>query len=234
MSINSTIEWTETTWNPTTGCDRISPGCDNCYALALAKRLKAMGSAKYKVDGDPRTSGPGFGVMVHLSVIEEPLKWRTPRKVFVNSMSDIGHARVGTEDVARIWAVMALTSRHQYQVLTKRPKRLAKMLLNPAFAALVAQEATNIIERTPPHLGRWRLDLGGDRVAGDSGVGDKWAAKETADGMLLVATVAAAERVGRDFYRVRRILLAGGCSQDDSGCGAVPFVRAAAGSVAEP
>ena len=184
MSTNSTIEWTETTWNPTTGCDRISPGCDNCYALALAKRLKAMGSAKYQVDGDPRTSGPGFGVMVHPSVIDEPLKWRTPRKVFVNSMSDIAHARVGTEDVARIWAVMALTSRHQYQVLTKRPKRLAKMLLNPAFAALVAQEATNIIERTPPHLGRWRLDLAGDRVAGDSGLGDKWAAKETADGML--------------------------------------------------
>jgi len=119
MSINSTIEWTETTWNPTTGCDRISPGCDNCYALALAKRLKAMGSAKYQVDGDPRTSGPGFGVMVHPSAIDEPLKWRTPRKVFVNSMSDIAHARVGTEDVARIWAVMALTSRHQYQVLTK-------------------------------------------------------------------------------------------------------------------
>lgn len=65
----SRIEWTEVTWNPTTGCDRVSPGCDNCYALALAKRLKAMGSPKYQADGDPRTSGPGFGVTVHPSVM---------------------------------------------------------------------------------------------------------------------------------------------------------------------
>jgi protein gp37 len=72
MSTNSSIEWTETTWNPTTGCDRISPGCDNCYALTLAKRLKAMGSPKYQVDGDPRTSGPGFGVTVHLTVMYVP------------------------------------------------------------------------------------------------------------------------------------------------------------------
>jgi protein gp37 len=63
MSTATRIEWTEVTWNPTTGCDRISPGCDNCYALTLAKRLKAMGSAKYQHDGDPRTSGPGFGVL---------------------------------------------------------------------------------------------------------------------------------------------------------------------------
>lgn len=65
MADHSAIEWTETTWNPTTGCDKVSPGCDNCYALKLAKRLKAMGSAKYQNDGDPRTSGPGFGLAVH-------------------------------------------------------------------------------------------------------------------------------------------------------------------------
>lgn len=65
MSTNSPIEWTEATWNPTTGCDRTSPGRDNCYALTLAKRLKAMGSAKYQADGDPRTSGPGFGLTLH-------------------------------------------------------------------------------------------------------------------------------------------------------------------------
>ena len=64
MSANSHIEWTEATWNPTTGCDRISTGCDNCYAMTLAKRLKAMGSSKYQNDGDPRTSGPGFGVSI--------------------------------------------------------------------------------------------------------------------------------------------------------------------------
>jgi protein gp37 len=89
----SSIEWTEATWNPTSGCDRISSGCDNCYALTLAKRLKAMGSAKYQNDGDPRTSGPGFGVTVHKDALTEPLRWRKPKKVFVNSMSDVGHVR---------------------------------------------------------------------------------------------------------------------------------------------
>src|SRR6476646_5773624 len=100
MSTNSTIEWTETTWNPTTGCDRISPGCDNCYALTLAKRLKGMEQArgaarpKYQNDGDPRTSGPGFGLTVHPDTLTEPFTWRKPRRVFVNSMSDLFHARV--------------------------------------------------------------------------------------------------------------------------------------------
>src|SRR5690606_37162662 len=86
MSTNSAIEWTEATWNPTTGCDRTSPGCDNCYALTLAKRLKAMGSTKYQLDGDPRTSGPGFRLTVHEDALAIPTRWRTPRMIFVNSM----------------------------------------------------------------------------------------------------------------------------------------------------
>ena len=77
------------TWNPTTGCDRISAGCDNCYALALAKRLKAMGSAKYQHDGDPRTSGPGFGLATHPGALRQPYGWGGPKIVFVNSMSDV-------------------------------------------------------------------------------------------------------------------------------------------------
>jgi protein gp37 len=96
-------------------------GCDNCYALTLAKRLKAMDSLKYQVDGDPRTSGPGFAATVRPAVMDEPLNWRTPRKVFVNSMSDVGHARTSRSALARIWAVMALTARHQYQILSKCP-----------------------------------------------------------------------------------------------------------------
>ncbi|HEV2927566.1 MAG TPA: DUF5131 family protein, partial [Propionibacteriaceae bacterium] len=128
MADHSTIEWTEATWNPTTGCDRVSAGCDNCYALTLAKRLKAMGSAKYQTDGDPRTSGPGFGVAVHPDTLPDPLHWRKPRTVFVNSMSDLGHARVPREFVARVFAVMAATTQHTYQILTKRPERLARML----------------------------------------------------------------------------------------------------------
>jgi protein gp37 len=127
MADRSAIEWTEATWNPTTGCDRISAGCDNCYALTLSKRLKAMGAAKYQADGDPRTSGPGFGVAIHESDLTVPLRWRQPRVVFVNSMSDLFHARVPLDFVQRVFAVMAATPQHTYQVLTKRASRLAKL-----------------------------------------------------------------------------------------------------------
>jgi protein gp37 len=89
MADRSAIVWTEVTWNPVTGCDRISAGCEHCYAMTLAKRLKAMGSAKYQNDGDPRTSGPGFDVTIHPESLDEPYRWRQSRVVFVNSMSDL-------------------------------------------------------------------------------------------------------------------------------------------------
>jgi protein gp37 len=127
MADRSAIEWTEATWNPTTGCDRISAGCDHCYALTLAKRLKAMGHAKYQNDGDPRTSGPGFDLTTHPNALDLPRRWRAPRIVFVNSMSDLFHARVSREFVRDIFQVMADTPRHTYQVLTKRSRRLRLM-----------------------------------------------------------------------------------------------------------
>jgi protein gp37 len=127
VSSRSRIEWTETTWNPTTGCDRVSAGCEHCYALTLAKRLKAMGSVKYQSDGDPRTSGPGFGVTVHEAALSAPLRWRDPRLVFVNSMSDLFHARVPTEFVHQVFAVMVATPHHTYQILTKRSTRLRRL-----------------------------------------------------------------------------------------------------------
>jgi protein gp37 len=123
----SGIEWTQATWNPTTGCDRVSAGCDHCYALTLAKRLKAMGVTKYAVDGDPRTSGPGFGVTVHPAALQVPYRWRQPRLIFVNSMSDLFHARVPVAFIERVFAVMADTPWHTYQVLTKRSRRLARL-----------------------------------------------------------------------------------------------------------
>jgi protein gp37 len=122
------IEWTDETLNPTTGCDRVSPGCDNCYALTMARRLKAMGSAKYQNDGDPKTSGPGFGITEHPDVLTAPLRWRKPRKVFVNSTSDLFHKGVSDEFIARLWAVMAATPQHTYQILTKRPARMRTLL----------------------------------------------------------------------------------------------------------
>lgn len=127
MADHSSIEWTEATWNPTTGCDRISAGCDFCYALTMAKRLKSMGAAKYQRDGDPRTSGPGFGVTLHEDALTAPLRWKRPRTVFVNSMSDLFHARVPVSFVQRVFEVMDATPQHTYQILTKRAHRLARI-----------------------------------------------------------------------------------------------------------
>lgn len=127
MADKSTIEWTEATWNPTTGCDQISVGCDNCYALRLAKRLKAMGVAKYQLDGDPKTSGPGFGVQCHEDALDIPRCWKKSKLVFVNSMSDLFHPEVPFGFIEQVFEVMADTPRHTYQVLTKRSKRLAEV-----------------------------------------------------------------------------------------------------------
>lgn len=127
MKQKSGIEWTEVTWNPTTGCDRVSVGCDNCYALAMAKRLKAMGSERYQVDGDPRTSGPGFGLSVHPEALAQPFRWSGSRLVFVNSMSDLFHAKVPLDFVKQVFEVIERTPQHTYQVLTKRSARLPKI-----------------------------------------------------------------------------------------------------------
>jgi protein gp37 len=128
MGDHSAIEWTQATWNPVTGCDQVSAGCDHCYALTLAARLKAMGQAKYQRDGDPRTSGPGFGVTVHPEELDTPTRWRRPRRIFVNSMSDLFHPKVPADFVAQVFEVMAETPQHIYQVLTKRPKRARQLL----------------------------------------------------------------------------------------------------------
>jgi len=128
--MSTTIEWTRNqdgtqgrTWNLVTGCDRISDGCQNCYALTMAKRLKAMGSARYQADGDPRTSGPGFAVTLHPDLIDAPRRWRSTT-VFVNSMSDLFHAKVPLEFIQQAFQVMAETPQHRYQILTKRARRL--------------------------------------------------------------------------------------------------------------
>jgi protein gp37 len=127
MADGTSIEWTEATWNPVTGCDRISSGCDNCYALTLAKRLKAMGAEKYQNDGDPRTSGPGFAVTTHPHALDQPHRWRSPKVVFVNSMSDLFHAKVPLAFIRDVIDVMKDTPQHTYQVLTKRPLRALRL-----------------------------------------------------------------------------------------------------------
>lgn len=129
----SSIEWTDATWNPVTGCDRVSPGCAHCYALDYAARLKGMGQAKYQRDGDPKTSGPGFGVNFHIEELDRPLRWRKPRRVFVNSMSDLFHEDVNHLQILSVFATMAVARRHTFQVLTKRPERMRALLTDPSW-----------------------------------------------------------------------------------------------------
>lgn len=146
----SKIEWTDEVWNPTTGCDRVSRGCDNCYALTMAKRLKAMGQAKYQTDGDPRTSGPGFGLAMHDDVLALPLRWHKPRRVFVNSMSDLFHPKVTDDFLARVFAVMIAAPHHTFQLLTKRAPRMAALLAGEAFWALVSIHLGRLWNAPPP------------------------------------------------------------------------------------
>ena len=115
----SAIEWTEHTWNPVTGCDKVSPGCDNCYAERMAARLQAMGSSRYS---------NGFQVTLHEDKVTEPLRWVKPRMVFVNSMSDLFHPKVPDNFIHDVFEVMTQATRHTFQILTKRPQRAASLL----------------------------------------------------------------------------------------------------------
>jgi protein gp37 len=114
----SKIEWTEKTWNPVTGCDKVSKGCKFCYAETMAKRLKAMGNVRYP---------NGFQLTLHWDKITDPLKWRKPRIVFVNSMSDLFHKDVPLEFIQKVFKTMNETPQHTYQVLTKRSERLEEI-----------------------------------------------------------------------------------------------------------
>lgn len=136
MGDKSGIQWTDATWNPTTGCDRVSPGCANCYALTMAGRLKKMGQAGYQNDGDPKTSGPGFALTLHPERLDIPLRWKRPRRIFVDSMSDLFHPDVPEEFIHRVWMVMEAAPQHSFQILTKRPERMAAVLRSDHFAVL--------------------------------------------------------------------------------------------------
>lgn len=118
MATNSPIEWTEATWNPVTGCDKVSPGCAHCYAERMAKRLQAMGQRNY---------ARGFDLTLQEQMLALPLRWRRPRRIFVNSMSDLFHARVPDAFIQRVFSVMRQADWHEYQILTKRSERLADL-----------------------------------------------------------------------------------------------------------
>jgi protein gp37 len=118
MGEKSAIEWTDATWNPVTGCTKVSPGCKHCYAERLATRLRAMGSPRYR---------NGFTTTVHWDQTELPFRWKQHRRIFVNSMSDLFHESVPDSLILKVFDVMQKANWHIFQVLTKRPERLAAM-----------------------------------------------------------------------------------------------------------
>lgn len=125
MRNNSHIEWTDTTWNPVTGCSKVSAGCKNCYAERMAKRLRAMGSPRYQ---------RGFAVTLHHDLVDVPKSWKTSRMIFVNSMSDLFHDRVSLTFIQRVFATMRACPQHTFQILTKRSQRLLELSPNLDWA----------------------------------------------------------------------------------------------------
>ena len=127
------IEWTDATWNPVAGCSIVTAGCTHCYAMAMARRLEAMGVNKYA--GLTRKTGKRIVwngiVREDVEALTIPYRWRKPRKIFVNSMSDLFHERVSNEFIFNVWEVMRDTPQHNYQILTKRPERILEMIGTP-------------------------------------------------------------------------------------------------------
>lgn len=130
MSDGSKIEWTEATWNPTTGCTKVSLGCDNCYAERIVNRFKGKGAFDKVELSEPK--------------LLAPLKWRKPRRIFVNSMSDLFHDDVPNDFIAKVFAVMALAPQHTFQLLTKRHGRMRSLLSSPDFQVHVALSAISL------------------------------------------------------------------------------------------
>jgi protein gp37 len=118
MALSSPIEWTESTWNPVTGCTKISPGCKNCYAKRMAERLRLMGQPNYV---------NGFDLTLQPQALELPLRWKKPQRIFVNSMSDLFHDDVPLDFIQRVFDVMRRAHWHEFQVLTKRAERLESL-----------------------------------------------------------------------------------------------------------
>src|SRR6476661_2487691 len=128
MSDNSKIEWTDATWNPVTGCTKVSPGCDHCYALTLAERFRGTPGHYFE---------HGFDVQLRPDKLDQPLRWKRPRRVFVNSMSDLFHAAIPEMYIAGVFAVMARAPQHTFQVLTKRAGRMRSLMKSRDFQTCV-------------------------------------------------------------------------------------------------
>lgn len=154
------IEWTDQTWNPVVGCSRVSPGCANCYAAAMDKRIRGKDGEEWRDWSAPNAE---YNVRLHPERLTAPLHWKKPRRVFVNSMSDLFHERVPNEFIDRVFAVMASAPQHQFQVLTKRPERMRKYLSDPerteaiGFQAMTDYEEGLAVARAQSLI-HWRPD----------------------------------------------------------------------------
>ena len=161
MGDKSAIEWTDATWNPVVGCSIVSPGCIHCYAMKEARRLARLGIGKYagltsEVNGNVVWNGT---VRLHEPHLDQPLRWRSPRRIFVNSMSDLFHEDLPITVIAKVFAVMGLARQHTFQVLTKRSERLRDTIADDRFADLVDYEMNEI---APAHwCARELEDVGG-------------------------------------------------------------------------
>ena len=150
MSDKTKIEWADATWNPVTGCTKVSPGCDHCYI----DRTPPFRIAGRTFDGPG--AGATTGVLLHPERLDQPLRWQRPRRVCVNSLSDLFHDEVPDEYIARVWAVMALAPQHRFMVLTKRHGRMRSLLSSPSFPELVTVwmwrlQSGGALRRTRPH-----------------------------------------------------------------------------------
>jgi protein gp37 len=138
LATNTSIEWTEATWNPIAGCKIVSPGCTHCYAMRMAARLQAMGIAKYS--GTTRKSGNRHvwtgKLNIDRAALLAPLAWKKPQRIFVNSMSDLFQDKASKKFILQVWRVMARAQWHTFQILTKRPERMLKIISDPEFPVL--------------------------------------------------------------------------------------------------
>ncbi len=170
MADRTGIEWTDATWNPVTGCTEVSPGCDHCYARTFAERWRGIPGHHFE---------HGFDVQLRPDKLRLPLSWRRPRRVFVNSMSDLFHTDVPDDYIAAVFAVMALAERHTFQVLTKRHARMRSLLSSPSFWHLVATQGREYLIGCQQDWMRVGAMLGGDPLPnvwlGVSVEDQKWA-----------------------------------------------------------
>lgn len=153
MGDKTGISWTEATWNPATGCDKVSPGCDHCYAESIAHRF----------DGTPAYPN-GFGVTLRPERLDQPIRWKRPRMIFVNSMSDLFHKDIPDEYIARVFAVMALAPRHTFQILTKRHGRMRSLLSGESFWTTVGSNVNRLYDSGKGEHPGWAWEGGRSSV----------------------------------------------------------------------